>query len=130
MLFACALVEKLYTQGHCVYVDCDDKVQADYFNDLLWCYKSASFVPHGLSTDVSLATQDYPVQIGYMGIPSTAMTDVMISLAVSTEPPSFYQQFSRIVEVVNQDETIKTALRTRYQYYRAHGHDIKTHAIA
>lgn len=130
-LFCCALIEKLYGQGHRVYVHCQDADEATHFNELLWTYKDISFIPHSLSGEYS--AEACPIQIGFGAVPKDFnvedFKDTLIFLSVMSNLPALYQNFSRIVEIVDSDPTTKTVLREHYQQYRAHGIEIKTHQI-
>jgi DNA polymerase-3 subunit chi len=125
-LFACALIEKLYARGHQVYIHCQHAEEAARFNELLWTYKDTSFIPHGLSGEHSL--EDCPIQIGFRE-PSEPFNDVLIFLSAIPDVPNFYTNFSRIVEIVDSESTIKEVLRKHYQYYRSQGLDVKTHEV-
>lgn len=125
-IFCCALIEKLYAQGHKVYVHCRDREEASRFNDFLWTYKDISFIPHSLSGEQSV--ENSPIQIGFTA-PSSEFKDVLIFLSVSSELSSFCAQFDKIVEIVNAEPMIKEALRLRFQHYRSQGYEIKTHPI-
>jgi len=43
--------------------------------------------------------------------------------------PIFNHHFSRIAEIVEQDEQSKTAARVRFKRYQTEGFEIKTHQI-
>lgn len=128
-LFACALIEKLYAHGHRVYVHCENQQDLTHVNTLLWTYKDISFIPHSLSGENTL--EDSPIQLGINepGSNFNDINDVLVFLSLSPNVPVFYQQFSRVVEIVNADPAIKESLRMRYQYYRSQDCEIKTHQI-
>ncbi len=125
-LFCCALIEKLYMHGHRVYVHCQNDAEASRFSELLWTYKDISFIPHSLSGECSI--EDCPVEIGFND-PSKDYQDVLILLSVLPTIPNFYSQFSRIVEIVDENPTVKEILREHYQQYRTQGLEVKTHRI-
>ncbi len=125
-LFCCALIEKLYAHGHKVYVHCQQAHDVSKFNDLLWTYKEESFIPHCLSGEYSL--EDCPIQIG-VNPPPSSFQDVLIFLSVLPQVPGFYQQFSRIIEIVDAEPGTKETLREHFQFYRSQNIEIKTHQL-
>lgn len=125
-LFCCSLIEKLYANGHKVYVHCQDVYEASQFNELLWTFKEESFVPHCLTGEHEI--EDCPIQIG-CNPPSLSFQDVLIFLSAIPQVPEFYTQFSRVVEIVDADPNIKDVLREHYQFYRAQNIEVKTHQI-
>jgi DNA polymerase-3 subunit chi len=55
------------------------------------------------------------------------MLDVLVNVAA--ELPEGFDQFERIAELVDQDETVKVAGRQRYKRYQALGHSLYTHPL-
>ena len=49
--------------------------------------------------------------------------DVLINLA--DDVPVFFGRFRRLIECVDHDESVKTASRERFRYYREHGYRCK-----
>lgn len=125
-LFCCALIEKLYAHHHKVYVYCQQPHEAAQFNELLWTFKEESFIPHSLVGEHTI--EDSPIQIGLQA-PSPEFHDVLILLTAIPKVPDFYQQFSRIVEIVDPEPSTKEILRDHYQFYRSQQVEIKTHQV-
>ena len=57
-VFACRLIEKAHAQGNHIYIHANSQEQANQFNDLLWSFRSDSFVPHQLMYDTSQTTPE------------------------------------------------------------------------
>jgi DNA polymerase-3 subunit chi len=123
--FACRLIEKAYARKHRVYVECNDKSHAEEVDDLLWCYKDESFIPHNIQNEGPIPPP--PIQLGYAAEPR-GFDDILINL--SNKVPNFYQRFKRIIEIISNDEAIKSQGREHYKYYRQQGFSIQTHQIA
>ena len=122
--FACRLIEKAFRQNHRIYIQCDDQKKAEAFDDLLWCFRDDSFIPHNLQGEGPMPPP--PVQIGCGGKPS-GFNDVLLNL--SSNVPEFYPSFRRVIEVVCGDEKIMAITREHYKIYRQHGHLINTHKL-
>ncbi len=122
-VMACKLVEKAYRQGHTVYLKTDTEEESRVFDDLLWTFRQGSFVPHEMAGP---STPEAPVIIGHLPAPE-AMRDVMVNLC--QEVPQGYTSFERLAELVDQDESIRSAGRRRYRHYQAEGHSIQTHQL-
>jgi len=127
--FACRLVEKAYLHEHRVRVKFDPGSEIAAFDDLLWTFADRSFVPHerqsvherppeGIQTPVVLA--DGAASIG-------DQADVLVNLAGGA--PSEYQQFARIVEIVDADDERRRLGRERFRFYRDQAIEPETHEI-
>jgi DNA polymerase-3 subunit chi len=123
--FACRLAEKAWKQGHKVYLHSQSKEQTEQLDTLLWTFRPESFVPHDIAEgDTSLS----PVLLGNNEAPQLSAHDILINLA--TEVPSFFSHFERAIELINENEQIKTAGRERYRFYKERGYALETHKIA
>ena len=121
---ACRLTEKAYNLGHSVYIHAPEQGQAQQLDDLLWTFKQNSFVPHALYP--SPPDETAPVRIG-CGKESAWQADILINLAA--EIPDFYQQFLRVVELVDQNEDVLRSSRQRFKHYREQGLTPETHKL-
>jgi DNA polymerase III subunit chi len=90
----------------------------------LWTFKEESFLPHDIYPNVphSLA----PIRIGYTPQVCQGM-DVLINLTGTV--PSFFEQFKRIVEIVDDTPFARQAGRGRYRFYRERGLELRVHNI-
>lgn len=122
-VFACRLAEKAWRQGNQVYIHTADANASTALDTLLWSFRDDSFVPHA---QVEKADADCPILIGHDSAPPRMM-DFLINL--SNDQPDFFSQFNRLAELLNDEEAIKQAGRTRYRYYQQHGYQLSTHKL-
>jgi DNA polymerase-3 subunit chi len=115
--FACRLSEKVYGEGHQVYIHVENAEQAQRLDDLMWSYKPEAFLPHNLVTD----EQPAQVQIGWQDHPAHHF-DVMINL--SSPQPTFFSRFARVLEIVIQDETVLAQTRKHFKFYKDRGYEV------
>lgn len=115
-VFICRLSEKAYHQGNHLYIYTASSQDSQKFNELLWTFRDTSFVPH-----------PGPIQIDHCP-PPTEHTDILVNL--TPEPPSFYTNFKRVLEIIPNDATLKAAGRKKYKYYQQQGCKLKTHNIS
>lgn len=115
--FACRLTERVYGEGHQVYIHVENAEQAQRLDDLMWTYKPEAFVPHNLVTEAQTAQ----VQIGWQDHPPHHF-DVMINL--SSPQPSFFSRFGRVLEIVIQDETVLEQTRKHFKFYKDRGYEV------
>lgn len=121
---ACKLAEKAYEQGHRVYVLAADEQQAAHLDDLLWTFKQNSFVPHAR---YPLPEGDAaPVWIGTEPSPEPA-AEVLINLTAAI--PAAFQRFERVLELVDQSESVLAASRQRFRAYREQGIEPVSHKL-
>ncbi len=123
-LFFCRLINKVWRQGHNVYLHARDQDYLGRLDDLLWTYRDISFVPHACIGDAS--AMDSPVVIG-CGDQVPAVTDLMVNLGGKV--PVYADQFSRIVETAGINERSRAEARDRYRIYQANGYSLTTHNV-
>jgi DNA polymerase-3 subunit chi len=120
----CRLVEKAYQQKHQVYIQTQNQREAEQLNQLLWTYRDDSFIPHNLYGETLKPLP--PIQIGFNQNPEDHR-DILLNL--SDDVPSFYPQFSRILEVVSGDPVQQSKARDRFRFYRENNCEMTTHKI-
>jgi len=119
-LFICRLVNKAVSQGQNVFINVDQASDAQVFDDLLWNFRAESFVPHEIQHAHS-HTQGCPVHIGW-STPINEHSDVMIN--AGNRLPDFFGRFSRLIEVVVQDDAILQYTREHYRFLSNRGYAI------
>jgi DNA polymerase-3 subunit chi len=67
-----------------------------------------------------------PIEIG-IGSEPARMEGVLVNL--TNQIPSFYQQFSRVIEIVFSDPAAQQAARDRFRQYREQGCELNTHKM-
>ncbi len=122
--FACRLTEKARSMGHRVFIQTESPEQAKLLDDMLWHYKSTSFIPHELATDGKDSVAS--VAIG-PALPQTVDGDVLINLTSSA--CENHRQFSRINEILLSDEEHLAQGRSSYRFYQAQGYTPETHKL-
>jgi DNA polymerase-3 subunit chi len=115
---ACQLAMKAWRAGMPVFLRGSDAQQCTEVDELLWRFKSESFVPHSLYQDDAQA----PVVIGLNEEPASAQ-GVLINLGSTLSPQ--VECFSRVIEIVNQEPDLLTACRENFRSYRQRGYDPK-----
>lgn len=113
---ACQLAAKGWQHGLRVFVRCSDEAQASQLDELLWCFRDERFIPHELHADDPQA----PVVIGLEQAPQPPQ-GLLVNLAPTLSP--HIDQFSRIIEIVNQEPQLLTACRDNFRLYRRQGYD-------
>ncbi len=114
--FVCRLVDKIWLQGHKIYIHTQHQAQAMMLDKLLWTFQDSSFIPHDLypEPNISLA----PVRIGFQN-EYWKEADVLINL--NDNVPGFFAQADRVLEVLNEEAQVKALGRERYRAYREAG---------
>jgi len=115
----CQIAEKAYSHCQVMHIILDDPATTDTLDSLLWTYKDATFIPHNVLTDTSIAIKTY----GQDNPP-----DLLINLTECV--PNTYHQFKRVIEIIDQDPLTKQQGRKRYQYYKDQGLPITVHHLA
>ncbi len=123
LLAACRIADKALAQGLRSHLLVGEQRQAQALDDLLWTFRDQSFVPHAIApTDPAV----WPVTIGLHA--PLDPREVLFNL--TTALPADPTRYQRIVEVLNQQPTIRQGGRARYRYYRDQGHTLYTHELS
>ena len=114
------LVQAAVAKRKLVTVSATDEAAAQQLSALLWQADAASFVPNLLANE-ALAAQT-PVVLHWQ---NQAILQDELLINVSENQPSFFSQFTELIEIVGTNEQDKAAARTRYKFYRDRGYEIK-----
>jgi len=119
---AVRLTDKAFQQGHRIFINAVDEAQARTLDELLWSYRPASFLPHGLHGQEHSDT----IAIGW-GQDPDQHNDLLINLQLDI--PLFFSRFARVAEVVTQDPTSLQALRESWKFYKERGYQLEKHDL-
>jgi DNA polymerase-3 subunit chi len=119
---AVRLADKAFQRGHRVFINASDEAQARTLDDMLWSFRPASFLPHGLHGQEHADT----LAIGW-GQEPVDHNDLLINLHL--EIPAFFSRFARVAEVVTQDEQSLKALRASWKFYQSRGYQLEKHDL-
>ncbi len=109
---------------HCIFIRTESLHQRKLIDDLLWTFRPGSFVPHDIWNGSN--DQPAPVLVGCdINPPTNYKTVLNLAPTLAHEPC----QFERIIEIVNQTETIRNSARQRYREYQGRGYTMSTHDI-
>ena len=126
--YACRLLRKATRQGARVVVTGPLPGLAR-LDKALWRFDPLEFVPHVLARRNEKLPErlaDTPVWL----LEDTADAvhhDVLLNLG--HEPPSGFESFARLIEVVSTDADDRAAARERWKHYASRGYDIVRHEV-
>ncbi len=123
--FACRLTEKAFKKGHSVFLLTSSSEDSELLNDLLWCFREDSFVPHQIYGQSGVAP-NLAVEIGHH---QDVAPDFDLLINLTNKIPLFFNQFQRVSEVVVQQEAILDATRNSYKHYKEQGCSLHLHNI-
>ena len=119
---AARLADKAFARGHRIFINAADRGQAEALDQLLWHFRPASFLPHGLVGEEHAET----IAIGW-GQDPERHSDLLINLQL--EIPAFFSRFQRVAEVVTQDADSLAALRRSWTFYKERGYQLEKHDL-
>lgn len=126
LLIACRLCAKAVQQGLKTVVYVPDERVAGQFDKLLWTFTPTGFVPH-CRVDNKLADVTPVIMNSRPVLTEADCFDVLLNLNADV-PPGF-EQFPRVVEIVDEAEDGKLQARKRYRHYQEQGHDVRHHRL-
>lgn len=110
--------------GYDIFICTESIAQQKVIDDLLWTFRQGSFIPHAVLDSAN--PKQPPVVIGQK-LDAQRSYNILLNLAPQLDNGPL--QFERIIELVDQNETIRTPARQRYRKYKEQGHDLTTHQI-
>ncbi|WP_116365210.1 DNA polymerase III subunit chi [Parahaliea mediterranea] len=119
---AARLADKAFARGHRIYINAADEAQAAQLDALLWSFRPASFLPHGLAG----TAQAQQIAIGW-GQEPVDHDDLLINLQLGI--PGFFGRFQRVAEVVTQEPDSLAVLRDSWRFYRERGYQLEKHDL-
>ena len=122
-LFACKLIEKAYRSGEFCYVYTDSPQQSQQLDNQLWTFKENSFIPHQIY-DEELPEYEKTILIGSQPAPEKWQR---LIFNLSSHYPEHLSQTDRVLEILDNNETLKQAGRDRFRQYKKDGFDMTTH---
>ena len=131
--FACRLVDKAWRQGLLVHIHTDNEEDCKRMDELLWSWREDRFLPHEILTvsqhgrleNESFATPS-PITLGFT---PPELTSGQLLINLSSEVPSFFKNFSRLCEIVIENEDQKASSRAKFRSYRQGGFQPEVHNI-
>lgn len=112
---ACRLCRKLW-QKNKMWIYAPTSAEQHQMDELLWSFDANSFLPHGIDQ------LDAPICISGQ-LPTS--NDWMV-INFSTEALPQLERFAHVIEIVEQDETMKQQGREKFKQYRRAGIEPRT----
>ncbi len=127
ILLACRLVEKAREHKLQVHIHTDGYNTTKQMDEMLWIWKESSFIPHisDISNDLTNPFSE-PVSIASDYAP-TKHCDYLINL--SNQIPEFFSRYTKMAEIINQNESILTGGRERYSFYKNRGYTLNYYQL-
>ncbi|APZ43250.1 DNA polymerase III subunit chi [Acidihalobacter ferrooxydans] len=119
----CRLAQDVFSAARQLHIHTQDAPQTQRLDSLLWTFQDISFLPHAVA---QTGTRTAPITLRHDYTPEAGI-DVLINLAV--EPPAFFSQFERVIEIVDEQPAVRKAGRTRYRFYRDRGYPLQHHPL-
>jgi DNA polymerase III subunit chi len=111
--YTCRLVRKARAANCRIIVLHQDEAQAQQLDLALWNFSAADFLPHVMLTDPLAAIT--PVILTTTLEQALPHQELLINL--SSEMPSNFQRFNRVIEIISIEEADAQAGRQRFKQY-------------
>lgn len=123
LLAACRLTQKALQAGQRVFIQTTNNSEALACDEWLWTFKADSFLAHHCLGDGAFI--DAPILIGLATPPQA--DGVLLNL--STRQPKGLAQFSRVLEIITNEDISKQQGRLRWHYYKQQGFNLEKHDL-
>ncbi len=117
--FAYQLAEKAYQLGHSLRVQLQSTELAEAFDQMLWTFRPASFLPH------QRTSQEAEILLGPL---DANAAQVVLNLRLSPEPEC--GSWARLLQIVPNQADLLQLARQHYRSYQKQGCQLITHRIS
>lgn len=124
--FACKLIEKAYRCGQFCYVYTDSLQQSQQLDNQLWTFRESSFIPHQIYEE-EIPEYEQTILIGTKAAPEQWQK---LIFNLSSKYPDNLDQAERVLEILDNNETLKQAGRLRFRQYTQNGFTMTTHNMS
>ncbi|RXK33192.1 DNA polymerase III subunit chi [Arsenophonus endosymbiont of Bemisia tabaci Asia II 3] len=114
---ACQLAAENWRMGKRVLIACEDQIQAEKLDEILWQREPYQFVPHNLAGEGP--RYGAPVELCWLTKRGNSARDILINLQSTFA--NFATAFHEVIDFVPIDENLKQLARERYKTYRSMG---------
>ena len=123
----CRLAERACRRDQSVFVYAEDSHLLQNLDERLWSFRPSSFVPHRVLADNDMPGRHAlePVVLS-SGEPSI---DRRILINLASEVPAFFSRFTRTLEVIDEDDSVRDQGRARYRFYQHRGYPLRHHRV-
>lgn len=124
--FICRLVDKVYLLQKRIYIQVNSDEEGQRLDELLWTFRDISFIPHTYLGVNSTLDPMLSINIATYK-PNELEADILFNL--SHDIPTYFPEFSRIIEVVSEEKNNKNQSRQKYKFYKAQNCPLTMHTI-
>lgn len=117
---ACQLAAENWRMGKRVLIACEDQIQAEKLDEILWQREPYQFVPHNLAGEGP--RYGAPVELCWPTKRGSSARDILINLQSTFA--NFATAFYEVIDFVPIDENLKQLARERYKTYRSMGFNL------
>jgi len=122
--FTCRLIDKAYLMQKKIFIQVSSREEGQRIDELLWTFRDVSFIPHRYLEVSSVIDAPLSVTIA-TDKPSQLDADILFNL--SDKVPTYFPEFSHIIEVVSEEKKNKNQSRQKYKFYKTQNCQLTTH---
>lgn len=120
--FTCKLLQKIHTEQRRADLLLPNQATMHALDMAIWQYKPESFIPHVIAGEAPA-----PIQL-YAHTLTQGCNDCLINLHSEFQPQ--FNRYQRVIEILDQTETLIELGRERFKQYRKLGITPTVHKIA
>lgn len=126
------LIQRALQRKLAIHIHTDSELTSTKLDDYLWSKEATSFIPHCVvdvnekSIHESSEKAEIDEKINEISISHDfePLTNCDYLINLSNQRPAFFSRFSKVAEILDNNEEIITAGRKRYSFYRDRGYTL------
>ncbi len=120
LLLVCELAKRAFANGQSALILARSLEQAELLDEKMWEFDADAFVPHQIAGD-----EDDAITPVLIVPPGTSAPDR--ALVINLRDESVTGTFERVLEVVPDEESLRTGSRERWKTYKTAGIEVVKH---
>lgn len=124
--YACRLLRKVWASGARSVVT-GEPAQLDALDQALWTFSALDFLPHCRADAPAHVLAASPIVLATV---PTALAGQGVLVNLGSGVPAGFEQFGRLVEVVDTSDDDRAPARARWKHYADRGYPIVRHDLA
>ncbi|WP_269901551.1 DNA polymerase III subunit chi [Paenalcaligenes faecalis] len=125
----CDVVRKHYLAGRKLIIYQSDSRELLRLDRMLWGFEPTAYIPHVMVED-PLANQTPILLCQHADALTTPVYPEAWLINLDQQGPPLPSSFTRILEIVSNQESDKSFARQRWRHYQQHGYALHSHNLA
>lgn len=121
LALVCKLSQKAFLNDYQIMIQTQDTQQSQSLDELLWTFSDDAFIPHQIIPDEDNSRSLIENEVGICAKIEAQDTQRQKQILINLNPNTdieLHTHFERVIEVIWDQDTVKTQGRKRFKHYK------------